>query len=369
MVEALGEPVYVTDEEGYYTYVNGAFAELTGCETDTLVGSHVKKVLEEDALQQSQDIIHTLLSDNNNRQQATNDLPIQTENGEERIVEDHLSLLPMDEEYQGVAGVARDITERKAREQTLERYKRLINSVPIPVFMTGAGGTIFNVNQAFADQFGTDSSEAMCQHNARELWSDSQAREALVTEVKQEGTVKRRLSKMQTLDGDSMWIAVTMTKVEHEGETILEVICHDVTDRVRREQAIEQLDESTRSFSAQRQPMRLPRLSSRLSRPPSASRRRWFDSLMMEKQCFDRSWSPARLRSCLVSGLCIPSIQAQRVKPSVPERQWFTKTCSSLMMSMCEVTQVNRCMFRLASTVYFVLVVRPPAVSNRPTVN
>jgi len=133
----------------------------------------------------------------------------------------------------------RDISDRREREQELNRYEDLVSSVPVPVFRTKSDGEILEINEAFARQFGADSVAEMAAHEATEIWVDVADRNAIIADARREGTVRQRLSRMQTLDGDPLWIEVTMTITEGDEEPYLVGICHDVTDRERRKQAFE----------------------------------------------------------------------------------------------------------------------------------
>jgi len=121
IVEALGDPIYTTDEEGRYTYVNGAYAELTGYDREEIVGEDVSFLLTEGAVDRARDCIRALLS-GDARHQRTYDITVETADGERVACEDNLALLPLEDgEYRGVAGVVRDVTDRVERERELER--------------------------------------------------------------------------------------------------------------------------------------------------------------------------------------------------------------------------------------------------------
>ncbi|MDZ7702680.1 MAG: PAS domain S-box protein [Halobacteriales archaeon] len=58
-------------------------------------------------------------------------------------------------------GVAIDVTERVARERELERYERIVETAPEPIYALDAAGRITLANQAFADLFGLDRTEVV----------------------------------------------------------------------------------------------------------------------------------------------------------------------------------------------------------------
>ena len=135
------------------------------------------------------------------------------------------------------------VFERRDRATELERYEDLVASAPVATFLTSVDGTILDVNQAFADQFGADSTAEMYEHEASELWVDRADREKLLEKVQREATVQRELSRMQTLDGEERWIEVTMSLTQGDASERLVGICHDVTEREQREQRLQELNE------------------------------------------------------------------------------------------------------------------------------
>ena len=121
IIDALGDPVYVLDSAGRYTYVNDAFVEETGYEREEILGRHVSVVLPKESLERGEAVVRSLLDDDRNR--ATLEMERVTADGETVHVENHIALLPPDEEgrFQGTAGIIRNIEEREARKRELKR--------------------------------------------------------------------------------------------------------------------------------------------------------------------------------------------------------------------------------------------------------
>jgi len=121
IIETIGDTVYTLDENGRYTYVNDAFLEQTGYDRDEIIGAHVSTVTSEEHVEQGRTVINTLL-ESEERRSGTWELERQTADGEWIPVENHVTLLRMqDGEFRGTAGVVRDISERKERQRELQR--------------------------------------------------------------------------------------------------------------------------------------------------------------------------------------------------------------------------------------------------------
>ncbi|ARS91686.1 hypothetical protein B1756_04975 [Natrarchaeobaculum aegyptiacum] len=128
IVQALGELVYVIDEEGYFRFVNDALTELTGHEPAELIGEHASTIMTDEDVEAARDQIRELLrADVPSR---TFEIQLETKAGDVLDAENHIALLPMlDGEFAGTAGVIRDVTDRKERERELERTRDLLNRV------------------------------------------------------------------------------------------------------------------------------------------------------------------------------------------------------------------------------------------------
>ncbi|MFB6179221.1 MAG: PAS domain S-box protein [Halorientalis sp.] len=128
IIQAVGDPVYTLDADGNFTFINDAIEPLTGHDPDTLVGKHVSMVMEESDVAIARDLIKTLLK-SDDRTNATFEMALVTEAGTDVPSENHMALLPFEDDgqFRGTAGVVRDITERKQREQRLEQFASVVS--------------------------------------------------------------------------------------------------------------------------------------------------------------------------------------------------------------------------------------------------
>ncbi|WP_408959089.1 PAS domain S-box protein [Natrinema sp. 74] len=146
IVEALGDPVYTVDSDGRYAYVNDAYAELTGYEKDEIIGQHISFLIDEASVERGTDGVRSLLSSETETRQQTHETIVKTEDGEQIQCEANISLLPLaDGQYRGVAGVVRDITERKERERELEEYETILETIPDEVYTLDAEGYLTKI--------------------------------------------------------------------------------------------------------------------------------------------------------------------------------------------------------------------------------
>ncbi|OLZ42688.1 hybrid sensor histidine kinase/response regulator [Natrinema saccharevitans] len=139
IIEALGDPVYTVDDDGRYTYVNDAYAAMTGYEKDEIVGEHVSVLLDDESVERGEATVESLLSADTDGRQCTYEITVETSDGEAIRCEDNVSLLPLaDGQFRGIAGVVRDITDRAERERELEEYETIVETIPDEVYTLDA---------------------------------------------------------------------------------------------------------------------------------------------------------------------------------------------------------------------------------------
>ena len=121
VIEALDDGVYALDDAGEFVFVNGAMTELTGYTADELLGEHTRVIKDRETVAIAEDHLRDLLSaDAGSNVGTTFELTIHHKTGERLACEDHMTVLyGPDGEFRGTAGVIRDISERKRREETL----------------------------------------------------------------------------------------------------------------------------------------------------------------------------------------------------------------------------------------------------------
>ena len=125
LVEQAEDGLYMLDESGRFKLVNEAFADLTGYERDELIGADPRLVLEEaDLAEFNRKIRSVMSSDSWSGSMLTT---LVTKQGHRKPLEVRFSVLPTDDnDYGGLAGVARDVRKRRHREQKLDVLSRVL---------------------------------------------------------------------------------------------------------------------------------------------------------------------------------------------------------------------------------------------------
>ncbi len=120
LVETVGDPMFVLDEEGYITMANEAHLRHLDADEETVVGAHAGEFIADGDFERGTDLLLDLLGDPD-RAWATYEITAITPTGGRTPAEINLAPLTDDTgSFTGSVGVVRDITDRKEREQALE---------------------------------------------------------------------------------------------------------------------------------------------------------------------------------------------------------------------------------------------------------
>ena len=122
ILDTVSDGVYALNEDEQFTYVNDGLAELTGYDRETLIGSHIGLFKSDATIKTAREAVTAAFhaertGDGDGETQI--DLTVETADGREVPCQDHIALLPFEEEFRGSVGTIRDISDQVEREATL----------------------------------------------------------------------------------------------------------------------------------------------------------------------------------------------------------------------------------------------------------
>lgn len=131
VIEALDDGVYALDDEGEFVFANEALAELTGYDIEELLGEHTIIIKDRETVEFAESKLRKLLSSSGRDDvRTTFELELRRADGRTIACEDHMTVLYGPEgEFRGTAGVIRDISERKRREELLSALQETSRSL------------------------------------------------------------------------------------------------------------------------------------------------------------------------------------------------------------------------------------------------
>jgi len=118
-IEAVDDGVYALDTDGRFTLVNSAMTDLTGYDRETLLDSHTSHIKDDATVERAQSIVQAMLR-GDRPEEETFELSIQRADGSSFPAQDHMTLLWDDDDFAGTAGVIRDVTTQKERDEALQ---------------------------------------------------------------------------------------------------------------------------------------------------------------------------------------------------------------------------------------------------------
>ncbi len=149
LVENVGDPMYVLDEEGCVEMVNHALEEHLGYDREEILGEPPTKFMVDADVARGDEIIAGLMADADRDWRAW-EMHTVAADGSRTLTENKTAVLMADDgTLNGSVGVIRDITDRKERERELERTETIIQAVDDPVYALDADGHFTFVNEAF----------------------------------------------------------------------------------------------------------------------------------------------------------------------------------------------------------------------------
>lgn len=120
LVEAVGDPMYMTDPDGTITLANEALAEMLGCDRETVIGMHASDFLVAGGYQRESRRLAAIREDPE-VDWSTDEVEVVTMGGERIPTEINIApVTAADGTYEASVGVLRDLSGREQRERRLE---------------------------------------------------------------------------------------------------------------------------------------------------------------------------------------------------------------------------------------------------------
>jgi len=234
--ERIDDAFYALDDEFRFTYVNDKAEELIRRDEEELLGREVWEEFPE--------ATETVVWESFHEAMETGE-PVQFE-----LYYDPLEFWADLKVYPSESGLSvyfRDITERKQREQELERYETIVEAVRDGIYTVDDEGRFIYVNEAYAELLGYDREELLGEPSSKvapaEAIAKAQAAErALRTseaDVSGDPEVPTVETAITTADGESVPVAATLAPLPPGAGGGRTGVVRDITERKRRKQELE----------------------------------------------------------------------------------------------------------------------------------
>ena len=220
VMEALGYPIYVVDETGHFEFVNEPFAELTGYDVSTIVGSKPGLIKDDDAVVRAADELGSILS-SEGPSISRFEVDIVPKEGEPIRCRDHMAALPYEgESFEGSVGILRDISTERRRARELDYRTRAMDEAPVGITMSDPAqpdNPLRYVNDRFVEMTGYDR-EATLGRNCRFL-QGAETTDERIDELRAAiaaGEPVTTTLRNYRRDGEVFWNRVSLTPLRDE---------------------------------------------------------------------------------------------------------------------------------------------------------
>jgi PAS domain S-box-containing protein len=245
LVEESSDIFFMTDAEGYCTYINPRGPIMTGYAEDELVGMHFTHLIPEEWKTQVAGFYLKQFRDR--RAETVYQFPIQTRDGEILWVEQTARLLADGDQITGFQCSVRDITERRAAQDALRESEELFRSVvehsPAGIFIIDNAYKFVYVNDQLCEIVDYPRDEVLGQNFQFFLDDESKAvvSERYVRRQRGEDVPSRYEFNVVRKNGEKRRVEISSVASRDSAgnmRTLAQLI--DVTERRRAAEALEQ---------------------------------------------------------------------------------------------------------------------------------
>ena len=164
LVDTLDDMFFLVDADGNLVRWNDTVTAVLGYSDEALSSMSAFDLVPEEHHDDVTDAIERTLETGH----GTLEIPVETSDGE--MLRHEFRGSPAEDgtgEVLGIVGIARDITEQRARERELEQYRTLVENVGDAMYVLDSEGTILMANDAMVDNLGYDREEIVGSHPER----------------------------------------------------------------------------------------------------------------------------------------------------------------------------------------------------------
>ena len=239
----------VLDADGIIRYESPSIERMYGFDQEALIGEHVAEYFHPSDRERVVDAFKAVVSSEEYTVEAV-EYRHERADGTYTWVESIASTNPTPEGQYVIN--TRAISERKRREQQLERFRRAVESTAHAVFITDHSGRIEYVNQAFVDVTGYEPQDAIGR-TPRILKSgemDAEYYEELWTTILSGDTWTEEIVNRRKC-GERYHASQTISPIITDGEVSAFVAVQaDISDRKQREETLRTQNERLDQFSS-----------------------------------------------------------------------------------------------------------------------
>jgi PAS domain S-box-containing protein len=253
LVELLPEAVIETDQNLIITYANKRAHELSGLsEKDFEKGVNgIDLLIPVDRERAKEYFIGRVKGLNPPK---TLQYQALKKDGSKFHIHFHADSIIKDGVFKGIRAIIVDVSGQKKIEQTLieseERYRSLMENLPVGVFRSTYEGKVISANPAMAAIYGYDSVEELLKVEAKDYYDESNPRELMLSELKEKGFLLGRETLENKKDGSLIWVSANYRATFNaKGEWLfIDGVIIDITERKKTENDLRKSEQDFRGL-------------------------------------------------------------------------------------------------------------------------
>ncbi len=242
VIDMVPDLIFAKNEAGEYILANETTAGYYG-----LTSEEVEGKTDRDVLPSAEDAERFRAHDreilDGGEPRHVGEETMMTAEGDERILQ--TTRIPYETAGTGeeaILGYARDVTELRTYERELQRYKELVENVPVGIYRSTADtpGEFVEVNPATVAMFDADSAEELLSTDVEQLFTDPEDRNVFVERLRDRGILTEVEVKLETLTGEPFWGLITAIATHDDGTAYFDGVLQDITERKEFEQRLQE---------------------------------------------------------------------------------------------------------------------------------
>ncbi|MDP2365717.1 MAG: PAS domain S-box protein, partial [Ignavibacteria bacterium] len=249
LVENQNDMIIKVDKDGKFTFVSPSYCKLFGKREDELIGKSFIPLVHDDDIENTRDAMLDLYHEPYSCYVEQRAL---TEEGWKWLAWSDTAVLDADGNVESIIGVGRDITSRKNAEEELkyseEKFFKAFQASPDSLTLTELDtGKLLEANDGFERVFGYSKEEVIGTSTLNMgVWVNPEDRIAVVSKLKDEGSVKDYEAIGRKKNGESLVGLISAEIIRVAGQSLLLIMVRDITESKKAEEILIKNEEKYR---------------------------------------------------------------------------------------------------------------------------